>query len=100
MTNMNTNNFESLGAHLRNLLTPYTTIIELIDELYDADKNGDMEKFNEIKELIFDTQLNRKENNNNINTFSFVEPMEENNWRDTKLYKMDTLLELIKNNHE
>ena len=97
---MEKNDFESLGAHLRNLLTPYTTIIELIDELREADENGDTDKFNKVKEFIYQTQLNRKENSNDINTFSFIKPMEENNWRDTTLYKMDTLLELMKNNHE
>ena len=34
MNENNNNNFESLGAHLRNLMTPYSTVIQLIDDLY------------------------------------------------------------------
>ena len=37
------NDFESLGAHLRNLMTPYATVIQLIDDLHKADEKGDTE---------------------------------------------------------
>ena len=90
------NDFESLGAHLRNLMTPYSTVIQLIDDLYEADKNGDTEEFNKIKGWLFETQLNRKENINDMNTFSFVEPMEHGNWRSTKLFLMDEALKQMK----
>ena len=89
------NNFESLGAHLRNLLTPYATLIQVIDDLYKADKNEDAEGFNKIKKWLYETQFNCKENINDINTFSFIEPMEQFNWRDTKLFKMDEALKEI-----
>lgn len=92
------NDFESLGAHLRNLMTPYATVIQLIDDLQKADEKGDTEEFNKIKEWLYNSQLNRKENINNMNTFSFVEPMEENNWRTTKLFLMDEYLKQIKEN--
>ena len=86
------NNFESLGAHLRNLMTPYSTVIQLIDDLRNADEKGDTEEFNNIKEWLYKSQLNRKENINDMNTFSFVEPMEQGNWRATKLFMMDEML--------
>ena len=86
------NDFESLGAHLRNLMTPYATVIQLIDDLRNADEKGDTEQFNKVKEWLYNSQLNRKENINDMNTFSFVEPMEEGNWRSTKLFMMDEML--------
>ena len=86
------NDFESLGAHLRNLMTPYTTVIQIIDDLRNADEKGDTEEFNKIKEWLYNSQLNRKENINDMNTFSFVEPMEQGNWRATKLCMMDEML--------
>lgn len=86
------NDFESLGAHLRNLMTPYATVIQLIDDLRNADEKGDTEEFNNIKQWLYDSQLNRKENINDMNTFSFVEPMEQGNWRATKLFMMDEML--------
>lgn len=94
------NDFESLGAHLRNLMTPYTTVIQLIDDLRKADENGDIEQFNKIKEFLYNSQLNRKENINDMNTFSFVEPMEQGNWRSTKLFMMDKMLEQMKEGEE
>ena len=89
------NDFESLGAHLRNLMTPYSTVIQLIDDLRNADEKGDTEEFNRIKEWLYKSQLNRKENINDMNTFSFVEPMEQGNWRSTKLFMMDEMLKQI-----
>lgn len=86
------NDFESLGAHLRNLMTPYATVIQLIDDLRNADEKGDTEEFNNIKQWLYNSQLNRKENINDMNTFSFVEPMEQGNWRATKLFMMDEML--------
>lgn len=85
------NNFESLGAHLRNLMTPYATLIQVIDELYEAEQKGDTEKIDKVKKWLYEVQFNCKENINDMNTFSFVEPMEQFNWRDTKLFKMDEL---------
>lgn len=90
------NNFESLGAHLRNLMTPYATLIQLIDDMRKAENDDDTEKFNKIKEYLYETQLNCKENINDINTFSFVEPMEQGNWRTTKLFLMDEMLKQMK----
>lgn len=38
------NNFESLGAHLRNLLTPYATLIDALAEILSAKREGNEEK--------------------------------------------------------
>lgn len=92
------NNFESLGAHLRNLMTPYATLIQLIEDMREAEEKGDTEKFNEIKEWLYKTQFDCKENINDMNTFSFVEPMEQGNWRATKLYHMQEALKQMKEN--
>ena len=94
------NDFESLGAHLRNLMTPYATVIQLIDDMRNAEEKGDTEEFNKIKEFLYNSQLNRKENINDMNTFSFVEPMEQGNWRSTKLFMMDKMLEQMKEGEE
>ena len=67
------NNFESLGEHLRNLLTPYATLIQIIDDLINAKNNGNEEEFNEILTTI------KKYNFNNLQDiidFSFIEQME------------------------
>lgn len=90
---MNTNNFESLGAHLRNLLTPYANLIELVGELLKADKNNDERDMEVIISVL------NKYNYNNIQDiidFSFIEQMEKINWRDSKLYHMQQALEMMK----
>lgn len=46
------NNFESLGEHLRNLLTPYATLIQIMNDLINAKNNGNEEEFNEILTTI------------------------------------------------
>ena len=79
------NNFESLGAHLRNLLTPYATLIQIMNDLINAKNNGNEEEFNEILTTI------KKYNFNNLQDiidFSFIEQMELINWRDSKLFHM------------
>lgn len=87
------NDFESLGAHLRNLLTPYATVITLLGEILSANRNGDEKK---TKELL--DSLNKYDFNNiqDIIDFSFIEQMEKINWRDSKLYHMKQALEMMK----
>jgi hypothetical protein len=80
-----TNDFESLGAHLRNLLTPYATLIQLSNDLLKAKNNGNEEEFNKLL-----TMMNKYDFNNlqDIIDFSFIEQMELINWRDSKLFHM------------
>ena len=79
------NNFESLGAHLRNLLTPYATLIQIMNDLINAKNNGNEEEFNEILTTIKKCNFN---NLQDIIDFSFIEQMELINWRDSKLFHM------------
>ena len=48
----NSNNFESLGAHLRNLLTPYANLIQLTEELLKAKRENNEEEFNKIFNML------------------------------------------------
>ena len=84
------NNFESLGAHLRNLLTPYATLIDTLSVILSAKREGDEEKMNKLLD-----SLNVWEYNNiqDIIDFSFIEQMELINWRDSKLYHMQQEIE-------
>lgn len=90
---MNTNNFESLGAHLRNLLTPYATVIDLLGEILSANRNGDEKKTKELLDTLDKYDFN---NIQDIIDFSFIEQMELINWRDSKLYHMQQALEMMK----
>lgn len=93
----NSNNFETLGAHLRNLLSPYATLIDIMGELINAKNNGDEEKVNKI----FNTLNNIDYNNiQDIIDFSFIEEMESINWRNSKLYHMQQTLKSMNNNNE
>jgi uncharacterized membrane-anchored protein YjiN (DUF445 family) len=87
---MEQNNFESMGARLRNLLQKYANLIAITDELVKANKENDKEQ---ITTLL--NALSEYDNNNiqDIIDFSFTEPMEKINWRNTKLYMMQQLLE-------
>lgn len=90
---MNTNNFESLGAHLRNILTPYATVITLLGEILSANRNGDEKKTKELLDALDKYDFN---NIQDIIDFSFIEQMELINWRDSKLYHMQQALEMMK----
>lgn len=87
------NNFESLGAHLRNLLTPYATVITLLGEILSANRNGDEKKTKELLDALDKYDFN---NIQDIIDFSFIEQMELINWRDSKLYHMQQALEQMK----
>ena len=84
------NDFESLGAHLRNLLTPYATLISIVGEMLTARREGDEEKMNKLLDGLKTYEFN---NIQDIIDFSFIEQMELINWRDSKLYHMQLALE-------
>jgi len=94
---MNKNNFESLGAHLRNLLTPYATLIDVVGEILAARREGDEEKMNKILDSLKVYEFN---NIQDIIDFSFIEQMELINWRQSKLYHMQVALEQMKEKEE
>ena len=87
------NNFESLGAHLRNLLTPYANLIELVGELLRAKREDNEEEFNKVFNMLKNYDYN---NIQDIIDFSFIEQMELINWRDSKLYHLQQTLEQMK----
>jgi hypothetical protein len=88
------NDFESLGAHLRNLLTPYATLIDIVGEILAAKRNDDEENMNKLLNSLDKYDFN---NIQDIIDFSFIEQMELINWRDSKLYHMqETLKEIAK----
>ena len=89
------NNFESLGAHLRNLLTPYANLIELVGVLLLAKREGNEEEFDKLLEMLKNYDYN---NIQDIIDFSFIEQMELINWRDSKLYHMQEALKQMKEN--
>lgn len=91
------NDFESLGAHLRNLLTPYATLIDIVGEILTAKREGDEEKMNKLLDGLKTHEFN---NIQDIIDFSFIEQMELINWRDSKLYHMQVALENMKDNGE
>lgn len=91
------NDFESLGAHLRNLLTPYATLIEIVGEILTARREGDEEKMNKLLDSLKVYEFN---NIQDIIDFSFIEQMELINWRDSKLYHMQVALEQMKEKEE
>ena len=91
------NDFESLGAHLRNLLTPYATLIGIVGEILTAKREGDEEKMNKLLDGLKTYEFN---NIQDIIDFSFIEQMELINWRDSKLYHMQVALENMKDNGE
>ena len=87
------NDFESLGAHLRNLLTPYATLIGIVGEILTAKREGDEEKMNKLLDGLKAYEFN---NIQDIIDFSFIEQMELINWRNSKLYHMQLALEKMK----
>ena len=61
---------ETLGAHLRNLLTPYNTLLSLVDNVIKGDLDLDaLKRF-------------RCNNINDIIEFSYSDKMENTLWRD------------------
>ena len=91
------NDFESLGAHLRNLLTPYASLIGIVGEILTAKREGDEENMNKLLDGLKTYEFN---NIQDIIDFSFIEQMELINWRDSKLYHMQVALEQMKEKEE
>jgi hypothetical protein len=63
---------ETLGAHLRNLLTPYKTLLLLVEDI----NNGEIE-LDMLKKIKCD-------NIDEIIKFSYSDKMENNLWRGEK----------------
>lgn len=78
------NNFETFGAHIRNILGPYANIVNILEEIYEGE---DDVTINHVKNYLL-TEMDVKELRKNLNhfiEFSNIEELENLNWRDTKL---------------
>ena len=75
---------ETLGAHIRNILSPYANIIAMLEEIYEGE---DDVTINHIKNYLL-TKMDVKELRKNLNHFievSNLKEVEDINWRATKL---------------
>ena len=71
---------ETLGAHIRNILTPYANIIQLLEDIHE---NND----ERMKEFLL-TKIDPKKLQKNLNHFievSKLKEVEDINWRKTDL---------------
>lgn len=76
--------FESCGEHLRNLITPYYTILEIFKRLKRHKEEGNEDKFNEDLDFLMNHDF---DNINDIIEFSKIDQMEKANWKDSKFFK-------------
>jgi hypothetical protein len=76
--------FESCGEHLRNLITPYCTLLEIFKSLKRYKEEGNENKFNDALDFIMNNDF---DNINDIIQFSKIDQMEKANWRDSELFK-------------
>lgn len=74
----NMNASETLGARLRNLLTPYATLLSVVKLLKTVEEYGDNEKAALIKEKLYS---NAFDNLQQLIDFSETEEMEKNIWK-------------------
>lgn len=82
-----TNDFETFGAHIRNILGPYANIVSMLEDL--ADPNTDLKHKNIILNYLRSDKLlkNAQENLKHFKEFSYLDELENLNWRATKLYE-------------
>ena len=77
---------ESLGAHIRNMLTPYSNLVKLFEDL----QSGDEKKAEFAKDAL--NRIDAKELAENLKHLievSKIEQVEDINWRATDLYKAE-----------
>ena len=80
------NNYETMGAHIRNMLGHYANIVQMLSDIH---------KFKGQKEetLVKDYLLNKidpkelKDNLNHLIELSKMNELESINWRATELYR-------------
>ena len=76
--------FESCGEHLRNLITPYCTLLEFFKSLKRHKEEGNEDEFNKVLNFLMRHDF---DNINDIIEFSKIDQMEKANWRDSDLFK-------------
>lgn len=81
------NDFETFGAHIRNILGPYANIVAMLEDL--ANPETDLKHKNLILNVLRGEKLlkNAKENLEHFKKFSYLDELEKLNWRTTDLYK-------------
>lgn len=77
--------FESFGAHIRNILGPYANIVAMLEDL--ANPNTDLKHKNIVLNFLRsdETLKNAQENLEHFKRFSQLEELEDLNWRTTLL---------------
>ena len=82
-----TNDFETFGAHIRNILGPYANIVAMLEDL--ANPETDLKHKNLILNVLRGENLlkNAKENLEHFKKFSYLDELEKLNWRATDLYQ-------------
>ncbi len=83
----NNNSFESMGAHIRNVLSEYSNIVQILTDLHSKSISKDKKEFLKkyILEYIKPEDLNK--NLQHLIELSKNKDIEKINWRDTELYK-------------
>lgn len=82
-----TNDFETFGAHIRNILGPYANIVSMLEDL--ADPKTDLKTKNLVLNFLRSDKVlkNAQENLEHFKKFSYLDELENLNWRATKLYE-------------
>ena len=77
--------FESYGAHIRNILGPYANIVAMLEDL--ANPITDLKHKNIVLDFLRsdETLKNAKENLEHFKEFSHLNELENLNWRATEL---------------
>lgn len=74
-------NYETLGAHIRNALSPYANVIAFIKDMKNAEDTGDEKMFNLFKKMLY----NSTDNLQHLIDISQMPEVEAINWRQTEL---------------
>ena len=74
-------NYETLGAHIRNALTPYNNVIAFIKDMKEAEDSGDTKKFEIFKKMLYKSSDNLQ----HLIDISKMPEVEAINWRQTEL---------------
>lgn len=81
------NQFETFGAHIRNILGPYANIVSMLEDL--ANPETDLKTKNIILNYLRSDKLLKNCQNNleHFKKFSYLDELENLNWRATKLFE-------------
>lgn len=86
----NENDFETLGAHIRNMLSPYANIVQILYDINSAKTDEKTKKLLKRFLLSKTHSENLKENLQHLIDISNMKEVEKINWRATDLYNKYT----------